>query len=458
MVVGLAGAISPVFFWAEAATDLAAQAVPTTPQAMVVEHAPATPATPIALTPAQLFELADARQGAGDFAAAASFYRALATNPNPDLRIEARFRLAMMLADKQHQLSEAATQLRLILDEKPRAARVRLELARIQAMRGNTSAAARELRAAEASGLPPEVEQNVRFYAQAIDAKRHTGGSLELALAPDSNVNRATRASSLGTVLGDFTLDQNARAHSGLGLALRGQGFGRIALSPRVALLARLSGSASLYRDTAFNDVAISPQIGPVIALGRDRLTLSAGPAWRWFGTEPYSFALSGSANYLHPIGRRSQLRLDASLGQVTYRFNRLQNGKALSLAAGLDRAFTPRFGGGLQLVGNRQSAADPGYATASIGANGYLFREMGKTTLSLAASYSHLAADERLQIFPRQRIDNFYALSLAGNFRGFRLGSLAPLARIRYERNQSTVGLYDFNRLSGELGITTAF
>ena len=423
----------------------------------IAQDGPAGRAT-LALSSTQLFALADARRDAGDYAQAAVYYRALAANPDPELRTEARFRLALMLADKQHELNEAATLLRQILDEKPRAARVRLELARIQALRGNASAAARELRAAEAVGLPPEVERTVRFFAQAIDAKRTSGGSLELAFAPDSNVNRATRAGTLGTVLGDFTLDQNARAHSGLGLAARGQGFVRAGLAPDIALLARLSGSASLYRDPAFDDVALSPQIGPVFNLGRDRLTLSAGPAWRWFATDPYSFAIAGSANWLHPVGKRGQLRIDASLARVSYSTNALQNGTATGLAIGVDRAFTPRLGGGLQISANRQSAADPGYATASVGLNGYVFREMGSTTLSLAASYGHLEADQRLLLFPRRRVDNLWSATLGGTLRSLRLGSIAPIARIRFERNQSTVGLYDFSRLSGDFGITTAF
>src|SRR6185369_6860231 len=101
----------------------------------------------------------------------------------------------------------AAVEMRRILDEQPGAARVRLELARIDAQLGNLSAARRELRAAQAAGLPPEVERAVRFYATALQASRPFGGSIELALAPDSNINRATRADTLGTVIGNFTLN-----------------------------------------------------------------------------------------------------------------------------------------------------------------------------------------------------------------------------------------------------------
>src|SRR5690606_28048218 len=120
---------------------------------------------------AELFTFADAARDAGDFATAETAYRALAGNPDIELRSEARFRLALMLAHRMGKVREAAVELRAILDEKPRTARVRLELARLHAMLGNNAAAEREFRAAEAAGLPPEVERMVRFYANALNER-----------------------------------------------------------------------------------------------------------------------------------------------------------------------------------------------------------------------------------------------------------------------------------------------
>ena len=142
------------------------------------EDAPARSAT---LSAPALFAFADRARDAGDFAAAETAYRALAENPDLELRTEARFRLALMLADRMGKPREAAVELRRILDEKPRAARVRLELARLQARMGELGAAEREFRAVEAATtLPPEVERLVRFYANALSARKPFGGSIEL--------------------------------------------------------------------------------------------------------------------------------------------------------------------------------------------------------------------------------------------------------------------------------------
>jgi tetratricopeptide (TPR) repeat protein len=234
------------------------------------------PPAAVQLTPVQLFSFADAARDNKDYATAEAAYRALVGNTDADIRAEARFRLAMMLAYQCKRPTEAAQLLRQILDEKPKVARVRLELARIDAMLGRVSAAGRELRAAQAAGLPPEVERAVRFYAQALDVRRPVGGSVEVTLAPDSNINRATAAPTLATVLGNFALSNDAKASSGLGAAVRGQGFVRVPTVKGVDLLARVSGSANIYRASEFDDFILAPRLARKSRWARGSSTLQS--------------------------------------------------------------------------------------------------------------------------------------------------------------------------------------
>lgn len=410
------------------------------------------------LTPTELFAFADTSRDQRDFATAEKAYRALTSNPDVEIRTEARFRLGLMLADGLGKWREAAIEFRNILDEKPAAGRVRLELARMNAMMGRTGAAAREFRAAQAAGLPPEIEQMVRFYANALSASKPIGGSLEIAIAPDSNINRATKSDTLGTIIGDFTLDQNAKARSGIGLSLRGQSYLRGPLAKNANLLVRLSGSADIYGDRAFNDFVMTVQAGPEFTIGKDRIAISAGPGWRWYGMTPYSITASVSTSWQRAIGKRSQVRVESSGTRINNQRNDLQDSWNYTLSAGFDRALSARSGGGLQTYGIREAARDPGYSTATGGVSAYLFREFGKTSAVVTLGFSHLEADQRLLLYPRRRIDNRYSASLAGTFRAFKIGSFAPLARIRWESNQSSIELYDYRRLAAEIGIVSAF
>lgn len=87
----------------------------------------------LSLSPTELFMLADRARAGGEFALAEQAYRALSGNPDLEIRTEARFRLGMMLADDVKRCSDAVIEFRRILDDKPDAARVRIELARMQA-------------------------------------------------------------------------------------------------------------------------------------------------------------------------------------------------------------------------------------------------------------------------------------------------------------------------------------
>jgi hypothetical protein len=406
----------------------------------------------------QLFQLAEAAERSGDVTTAERAYRALTDDPDIEKRTEARFRLALLLADRLGRVRDGATLLRRILDDRPNAARVRLELARLHARLGNRSAAERELRAAQAAGLPPEVERLVRFYAQALSADKPFGGSLEVALAPDNNINRATRSTTLGTVLGDFALDKEAKARSGLGVMLRGQIYGRIGIGPRSNLLVRASASGSLYRQSGFNDILLGLQAGPELGIGSSRVALSAGPGWRWYGQKPYTRSLGGTVDWRRPIGKRAQLTVDAAFASITNRRNAMESGRSWSLALAIDRALSARLGGGTQIHGVRLAARDPGYSSVSAGASAYLFREMGRTTIVATLAYSRLESDRRLAIFPKRRSEDRLGASVSASFRALSIRGFAPFVRLNWERNRSTIEIYDFRRIAAEFGLASAF
>ncbi|WP_429278336.1 surface lipoprotein assembly modifier [Novosphingobium gossypii] len=402
--------------------------------------------------------LAGKARDRGDFVTAQAAYRALTEDRDLEVRTEARFRLGLMLADDLKRYGDAALEFRRILDDKPGAARVRLELARMQAMLGNMGAARKELRAAQAAGLPSAVEQLVRFYSRALNARKPLGGSIEVAMAPDSNINRATRSDTLGTVIGAFTLDDDARAKSGVGLDLQGQGYLRVGIEPGADLLVRASTDATLYREPGFNDISVAVQAGPQYTWGGNQLAFSAGPSRRWYGGSLFSTAVGGGISWQRSVGKRGQVRLDGNVAHVRNRRNALQTADDFTLSANVDRAFTARSGGGIQVFGFREAARDRGYSLAMGGSSAYLFRELGRTTIVGTVAYSHLEADARLFLYPRRRVEDRYSASIAATLRALHLGRFAPLVRFKWERNRSSIEIYDYRRFVAEFGVTSAF
>jgi hypothetical protein len=405
----------------------------------------------------QLLAAVEAALQSGNSGAAETMLQVLANDPHLPVRNEARFRLAM-LAGARGDLRRGALLLRAILDEEPSAQRVRLELARILGAMGDLEGARRELRQVHAGALPPEVARVVDRFSAALRQYKRFGGGIELALAPDSNITRATRSDTLNTVLGNFVLNEDAQAQSGLGIAARANGFVWWPLSNRVKVLAQAVVDANLYRHSQFNDISATLAVGPEIEHVRGRLQAQARFQRRWFGERPLSETAGVEGVLEQSLGKTAQLRLTVDLSRTWFKPNRLQDATATFASATFEKALSARSGTSLSVTIGRQVARDPAYSNwfEQISALGW--QELGHTTLFAGASYARLQADARLLLYPAKRHDETIRLSLGATLRRFSIGGFAPQLRATWEGNSSPIEIYRYRRLRGEIGIVRAF
>ncbi|GAA4039806.1 hypothetical protein GCM10022281_20840 [Sphingomonas rosea] len=422
--------------------------------AAAVVAAPAPQA--VQLSPVQLFGLAARLEAEGRSAEVEAAYEALENDPDLEIRTEARFRHAMLLV-RLKRLEPAAVLLRRILDDKPDAQRVRLELAAVLAQMGNLDAARAQLRAASAGPLPPEVRLLVERSALALRSVKPFGGSLSLGLAGDSNINRATSSDTLGTIIGDFTLSPDARETSGTGLRAEGQAYVRAPLG-RHSVTASIGGSANLYRRSEFNDVNLSARAGPELTLGKRRLSLAANAGRRWFGGDRLNDSAGVSADLLQPLGARTQGRVGLASTRLFHHRNRLEEGWIHGATLSLDQAIGPRGAVGGSASLSRYDARDPGFANWTRGLALYGYREVGRASLTLALSGSRLTADERLFLYPEKRRDTLLRAQLGATFRQLETRGFAPQVKLVAERNKSSIGIYDYRRQAVEFGVVRAF
>jgi hypothetical protein len=405
----------------------------------------------------QLFAIADLAMKDGNPDTARRAYRALMQDPSEEIRREAAFRLAKIEA-RGGNLVSAAVLLRQIVDQRPSAIPVRLELAAILDRMGDTEGAWRQMRAIHASGLPPQAARLIDRYSQALRARRPFGASFEVAVAPDSNINRATRSETLGTVLGDFLIADDSKAKSGTGVSLNAQVFRRLPIGSDATLLVRGSGFANLYRHREFNDIAADLAAGPELSLGRDRLQLELGITQRWFGQRASLRSLRVAGTWSHPLGARMLLRLAASGALVDNRLNSLQDGRVYSGQASVERALSPTTGVVASFGADRQNLREPGYSTLGWRGSFNLWKDVGRVTLSSGIEVGRLHADQRLSIFPDKRIDRSMRFTLGATFRDLQWRGFAPIARLSIERNRSTIAFYEFRRTRTEVGVARAF
>ncbi len=411
----------------------------------------------LGLDAVQLFDLANDCVVEGRFADALILYDALASNPDLEIRTEARFRKGQLLANLGR-TREAATTYRRLLDEKPNAAGVRLELAALLEKLGDEPGARRELRQAQSANLPPDVAAQVAQFARSLRSPERIGASIDVSLAPDTNVNRATQSRTLDTVIAPLDLSADARAKSGTGLKLFGQGFAKIALADRLDFVLRASALSSLYRSSEFNDVSLSLLGGIEWRLPRDRLTGALNVTRRWYGGQTYSDSRSVSIDWQHPLGTISQLNVTASVGRVRFPINNLQNGMLEESSIIVERALGARSGVAIGLSAVRQDAADPSYAYFALGPTAYGWREIGRTTVFLTTTSRRLIADARNFLFLDKRREWLVTYRAGATLRQISLAGLSPVFRVGLERNRSTIAIYDYRRTFAEVGLTRNF
>ncbi|MDB5698114.1 MAG: hypothetical protein JWN69_918 [Alphaproteobacteria bacterium] len=406
---------------------------------------------------AELFALADSAATEGDFDTAETMLVALTGDPDPELRAEARFRLAA-LREQRGNLRGAVEALRDLLAEKPDAQRARLELGRILAAQGDAAGARRTLRQAEAVGLPSDVAWTVRRFSTALRSLKRRGGSFEVAVGADSNANRSTSDKFIDTVIAPFELTADARGQRAIGIGLSGEAYSRDMMLG-ATLLTRLGASADIFpAKTRFDDVQLSLTSGPELTIHRGRLRPAFAYERRWYGGDRYSQGYGGSINWLMPIGTKGQLQLDASLVRQEIRRNPLLDGERYTLSATYDHSLTPHTSVRLTARGAALDAAIRPESLRQEGADLLVVHDLAEVTLFGQAGYTRTDGRAPILLFGRTRGDDRFDAVAGLVAHRLAIGGFVPLVRFSYTHSRSNVALYDYRRARLDFGVTREF
>jgi hypothetical protein len=409
------------------------------------------------LTAAQMFAAADDLAAQGNLGGAAELLEALTQDPHPELRAEARFRLAAV-REKLGDLKGAAAVLRDLLAEQPDANPARLELARILSRMGDRKAANAELAAAEAWGLPPDVEQNVRRFASSLrTSTKRRGLTVELTGGPDSNVNRSTSSLFIDTIIAPFELDADARRQSAWAFtgSLRGYSRDRIGA---LTLLSDAGVRADLSTKPRFNDVQFVADSGPEILAGKIRLRPAALLERRWFGGDPFSTGIGGQLELLAPVGSKAQLGVTASRVHQKVAKNPGQDGWRTALNADFTRSVGTAVSARMTLRYASLDARVNPESLRQIGGGLLLAHQSRPLTLFGEIDYTRTHGIEPLFLFGKTRRDNRWDFVGGAIFNRATFAGFTPLVRLTHSDSRANIVLYDYRRTRLDVGVTRSF
>jgi len=411
------------------------------------------------LTAAQMFDAADQLAAQGNLPGAAELLEALTQDPHPELRAEARFRLAAV-REKLGDLEGAAQTLRELLAEQPGANPARLELARILSRLGETKEAKAQLAAAQAWGLPPEVEQNVRRFASALRTTRTAkkrGLTVELTTGPDSNVNRSTGSQFIDTIIAPFELDADARRQSALGFSGSVRGYSRDRIGG-VTLLSDAGLRADLSTKPQFNDVQLVLDSGPQAILGQTHIRPAVLYERRWFGGDAYSTGVGGQFELLAPLGAKTQLGLAGAHVRQTTAKNSGQDGWRTALSADLTRGLGAGTSARVSLRYGALNASVNPESLRQVGGGFLLAHEARPLTLFGEVDYTRTHGIEPLFLFGKTRHDQRWDVIAGAIFNRASFSGFTPLMRVTHSDSSANIVLYDYRRTRLDVGITRSF
>ncbi len=401
--------------------------------------------------------------------------------PRGGSRIETLFRtaLAAMAAAgkpglpegrREALLDRAVAALRAILVARPDLARVRLELARAFFLKREDSLSRRHFERVLAGDPPPGVVRNVHRFLAAMRARRRWSGRFGFAIAPDTNINRASDSDfvHLDTAFGrlPFRRDAGSRARSGTGLSTWGGGEYEHPLGRRLGLRAGADAARQEHGGRRFDRTWLRLRLGPRWRAGADtEASLLAEASRQWTAGRPHGDDAGVRIEGGHRTGRRLRLHADASWKERDLRRSGALDGPVAAFSVGARWLATPTLRIRASLGHERERPRSA--AWRNDGARGRLGASMVLPKgFTLGASWSlrrtgyaaggrgapHFTADGR------KRADRLQVLQASVLNRAFTVAGFSPQLVLVRETLDTNAQARDYDRVRAEFRFVRQF
>jgi hypothetical protein len=368
-------------------------------------------------------------------------------------------------------LDEGVLALERVLMTRPSSGPARLALARAYYLQGDDRRARAQFEAVLAGDPSPMVTDRVARYLAALDRRAdryetRVSGRLELGAGHDSNVNSATSADSIETILGDIPLSAESRARADRFLRLGAHGRLSHPLRPGLNAFARAEAGARMHAEEKLYDSrSLDAAAGLLWRQEGWRVRASASRGGYWLDGTRYRNQAGLRAGVQHVLSQ--DLALRASLERVRLDYVDNDNLDATVKAAVLGTSWRlplprrPLLGMRL-LLAEQTAARDTLVATAGaerdllgVGATLRLWpAPQWRASLGIDHRTSEYGGED--PIFGRTREETATRLDLALTWRPTARWSLGP--RLRHTRNRANIELYGYRRTELELRARYAF
>lgn len=292
-----------------------------------------------------------------------------------------------------------------------------------------------------------------------ISARKPFGFGFSGSIVPSTNINRGTGLDTFSTSFGDFIINDESQATTGVGLALTGRAFRRFQVADHQRLQFDAFAIGRLYDKSEFNQHSYA--LRATWSHTKDRRSWAIAPEYSraYVGSDlsydRYAIKVSRGV----PLGKRNALHLTARAEHRDYATSTYLTGQRYEVEASLRRRLNPRTSVEVSAAYKRgePEAERFQYDGVEIGARVSRAFENG---IQLGVGLSHEWRPYRGNFtgvtFPRD--DKILTADFTVFNDRWTIRGAAPTFSCTYSRAASNIAFYDHSVQECNIGLTRAF
>ena len=356
-------------------------------------------------------------------------------------------------------LQSAIQQFRAVLSADPKYLNARRELAHTLLLAGQYDSAEFHFRELIRIDPVPELVEQYRRFLSVIDDNQPISVRVFGAILPSTNVNRGSSNAAFDTSIGQFVIDEQSRAESGIGAEAGVSGTTRLRVDPRSRFLLDWAVSTRIYENQDFTSATgvLAPAYEYAFAQGRWR----AGPYLRyfWSGGDQSYLAAGASAALIHQVTETISVEVNGRAERRAFREQDFRDGMFSSSGVRLRKQIDPSFSVSAGVAIDRD-APQFGYqryrgyrATAGIQK-----RWRGGFDTRASAEFGRRLYDDDFPFTTAPRRDKFWGGSFSILTSQFEVAGFTPQLSCSYIQSDSTIGLFEFDATECRVGFSSEF
>jgi hypothetical protein len=361
---------------------------------------------------------------------------------------------------RENRPREAIAHLEEFVTRQPGDVTARLELAHAYFLVRDDEKAEFHFTQALSGRISEDLAEAARWHLRQIEARRRVwSGNFHLALVPETNAVKRTRAEYVEFGGLRWRLNSDARHRGGVGVSV---GAGVVA-APHLAPFLRgefgVAVRAKVNRDSELNDYAVSLRAGLNRRFGDTRIGGGLRGEYRHLGGSSFRREYGPFLTFDHTLRDGTSVfgRFDV-MRREHYRTPR-RDGHLVSATIGINHALDPQTWANAKIGVTRTTGRDDRFSSTGVSLGGGITRAFeGGIVLGLDVELGHERWETPDYFFREVRRD--WTASVTGRVlhRNLQWRGYAPFLEVTHERAWSNIPLNEFDNTRLNIGVSRRF